>query len=156
MRAFSKFDTDYAALYPGVEISDEVMAVLKKSDRKMKYMAKDLKVERPVKGENGEIIAVLPGREDSYERLLDMDVQFVDEFSADPVQILMKKEEIDTLRRCLAMLSGNERMLIKGLYYDDMTERGYAAVCGLSQPTVKRLRRRVLEKMKKYFLNLSA
>jgi hypothetical protein len=39
----NKFRPDYAKLYPGIHISAEVMAVLKKGDRKEEYQEYDLK-----------------------------------------------------------------------------------------------------------------
>ena len=44
-----KYRPDYGKLYPGVELNEAVLDVLKKSDRKMEYMEYDLKAERPVK-----------------------------------------------------------------------------------------------------------
>ena len=41
-----KYAPDYGKLYPGVQISPEVMRVLTGSDRKMKYCEYDLKTER--------------------------------------------------------------------------------------------------------------
>lgn len=45
----------------------------------MKYFEKDLKVEHVLKDKNGNIIGVIPSREDSLERLInDNSIQFYD------------------------------------------------------------------------------
>lgn len=54
-----------------VEVTDEVYKVYTKYDRKMRYFEKDLKQERLVYDELGNIIKRVPSREDSLDRLLD-------------------------------------------------------------------------------------
>lgn len=48
MAKHDKYHPDYSKLYPGIESRPEILAVLKQSDRKMKYIEVDLKTERPV------------------------------------------------------------------------------------------------------------
>ena len=150
MKKPAKFQIDYAAVYPGVEISDEVLSVLKRSDRKMKYMEYDLKKGRPIKDENGTTITYLPGREDSIERLLESGHQFVDE-SADPAVIFEKKSEAELVWHCLNLLDEEERSLLKAVYFEGATERKYAEISGMSKTTVNRLRRQALSKMEESF-----
>lgn len=65
---------DYHAKYPGV--SKEIIEVLEKSDRQMKYLQYDIKVERcRIDFVNG-TVTYLPSRDDSYERLLEKNRQF--------------------------------------------------------------------------------
>lgn len=68
---------NYRKKYPG--LSDEIIGVLEKSDRKMEYQQYDLKVERYrivyIKG----TVACLPSREDSFDRLLEESKQFADD-----------------------------------------------------------------------------
>ena len=54
-----------------VEVTDEAYKVYTKYDRKMRYFEKDLKQERLVYDELGNIIKRVPSREDSLDRLLD-------------------------------------------------------------------------------------
>ena len=68
---------DFRKLYP--EASEEVIAVLRTTERKMQYQEYDLKTERTVIDPKTQSIRVIPSREDSYERLLEQDVQFVGE-----------------------------------------------------------------------------
>lgn len=148
----TKLWADYAELYPGVDIPADVLAVLKTSDRKMRYMEKDLKQGRLVKDDSGDIIAVLPGREDSYERLLETERQFEDD-SANPEPILMERVETGALYRCLAMLSADEHSLITALFFQSMTVREYAAASGLSKSKIDRDKKKVLAKLKNLLLD---
>ena len=68
---------DFRKMYP--EASEEVIAVLRTSERKMQYQEYDLKRARNiVDPKTGEVMTV-PSREDSYERLQEMAVQFPEE-----------------------------------------------------------------------------
>ena len=68
---------DYEKKYPTA--SKEVINVLKRSERKLRYLEYDLKVERFVLDETKQVAFFIPSREDSLERLIDADVQFVDD-----------------------------------------------------------------------------
>ena len=71
---------DFRKMYP--EASEEVIAVLRTTERKMQYQEYDLKRARNiVDPKTGEVMTV-PSREDSYERLQEMAVQFPEEDDA--------------------------------------------------------------------------
>lgn len=65
---------DFRKLYP--EAGEEVIAVLRATERKMQYQEYDLKTERTIIDHKTQTVRVIPSREDSYERLLELDVQF--------------------------------------------------------------------------------
>ena len=50
-----------------IEVTDEVYDAYMKGDRKMRYFESDLKTERFLMDENGQIRQVIPSREDSLE-----------------------------------------------------------------------------------------
>lgn len=54
-----------------VELTDEIYDAYMKGDRKMRYFESDLKAERFLMDENGQIKQVIPSREDSLDRLMD-------------------------------------------------------------------------------------
>lgn len=139
---------DYGKLYPGVDLNKEVLDVLKKSDRKMEYMEYDLKAERSMKDKSGKIFGMLPGREDSFERLLETDTQFISE-ELSPEQLLEKRLEADKLYRCLKLLDEDERALIHALFFDGLTEQEYAAKTGRKQQSINERKLRILNKLKK-------
>ena len=93
---------DFRKMYP--EASEEVIAVLRTSERKMQYQEYDLKRARNiVDPKTGEKMTI-PSREDSYERLQEMAVQFPEENRSVEDQIL-KKIECEQLHKFLLELS---------------------------------------------------
>jgi RNA polymerase sigma factor (sigma-70 family) len=154
MNIRNKFRPDYAALYPDVKISDEIMTVLKQSDRKAEYMERDLKTERTLKSRDGKVVrdnngnAVrLPARECSLERLWAGDLRFTDE-TRNPERILLNQElRAEILLLAKTVLTENERAVLITLFFEDMSEMECAERMGVSQPRVSQLRRRALEKL---------
>ena len=88
MAKYDKYHPNYKKLYPGVELTPEVLDVLDKSDRKMEYAEVDLKTERFVQDLEQGSAVFFPSREDSYDRLLEEERQFtLDELSPEIVAI---------------------------------------------------------------------
>ena len=54
---------DFRKMYP--EASEEVIAVLRTSERKMQYQEYDLKAEQTVVDQENQTVKVIPSREDS-------------------------------------------------------------------------------------------
>lgn len=139
---------DFKKIYP--EASEEVIAVLRTTERKMQYQEYDLKRERSIVDlATGEEI-MIPSREDSYERLQEMAVQFPEEDDSVEDQILQKLE-LERLHKAILILSKEEQWLIHELYFEERTEREVAAELGLSQKAVNKRRQKVLEKLRKLF-----
>ena len=51
-----------------VEVTDEVYRAYMQGDRKMRYFENDLKTERFVLGKEGQVVQIIPSREDSLDR----------------------------------------------------------------------------------------
>lgn len=84
---------DFRKMYP--EASEEVIAVLRTTERKMQYQEYDLKRARNiVDPKTGEVMTV-PSREDSYERLQEMAVQFPEE---DDGRVFSRRDQNTALR----------------------------------------------------------
>ncbi len=64
------YQIDYLKIYPCLKERPDVLEVLKKSDRKMKYMEVDLKSERRRKNAENGAESYVPSKEDSLERLI--------------------------------------------------------------------------------------
>jgi len=142
-----KFRPDYARLYPGVDIPADVLDFLEKSDMRMEYKESHRKRGRVVKDADGNITAVLPSLEDSYERLLEADVQFLsDELT--PEQHIEAQEEVDELYCCLDLLNGDERALIDALFFKGLTEQEYALKIGITQQAVNKRKQKILAMLK--------
>ena len=128
---------DFKKLYP--ETKDEIIAVLKISERKMQYQEYDLKNEQIVIDMEKQTVTVIPSREDSYERMKEADVQFRDEGPGPEEQAILRME-IKQLYRAILCLSEDDRYLIVQLYFEERTERCLAKELGCSQNILKRLR----------------
>ena len=152
MPIIKKYEPNYAALYPNTEIHPDVLYALKKSDRKMKYMEYDLKRERTRRDKTGAVI-VQTSREDSYDRLLDVDKQFAGS-SSSPEDVFFAREEIRELHRGLTTLDADDRELINALFFEGNTELEYSLLIGQSRSNFNRRKRIILRALNKSFDNL--
>lgn len=148
MAKHDQYHPDYQKLYPGVELSPEILSTLKKSDRKMKYIEVDLKSERFVHSQKEKIAVFLPSREDSYDRLLEEHRQFI-HAGVTPEDTLMQSVELESLRDALAHLPCEERRLVRLRYWCGCTQEETALKLGLTQQAVSYRERCILQKLKK-------
>lgn len=90
--------------------------------------------------------------DESTEDIFSGEELFADE-SVDVVAEVIKKMELDTLRKALASLSQNEFQLIHALYLADQpkTECEMAEEKSVSQQMVNKAKKAILEKLKKFF-----
>lgn len=138
---------NYRKMYPAA--SEEVIAVLRQSERKMQYQEYDLKVERFVVNEEKQKVFFIPGREDSLERMEDEDVQFGDEntnVEEAAITAIMLEKLLESLKR----LTVEEYELIFALYYEGKTEREYAQSKGNYHNAVHKRKIRILKKLEKF------
>ena len=136
---------DFRKMYP--EASEEVIAVLRTTERKMQYQEYDLKMECTVVDQESQTVTIIPSREDSFERLLEKDVQFCEE-SVSAEEQAIRNIEIRQLHKALSLLSDDERYLMEQLYFQERTERELAAQLNLSQNAINKRRQRVLDKLR--------
>ena len=101
---------NYRKMYPAA--SEEVIAVLRQSERKMQYQEYDLKAERFAVNEEKQKVFFIPGREDSLERMEDEDVQFRDE-NTNVEETAIKNIMIKKLLESLKLLTAEEYELIQ-------------------------------------------
>ena len=142
---------DFRKMYP--EASEEVIAVLRTTERKMQYQEYDLKRARNiVDPKTGEKMTI-PSREDSYERLQEMAVQFPEENRSVEDQIL-KKIECEQLHKFLLELSKEEQWLIQELYFEERTERDLAEELKIYHNAGHKRKNRILKKLKNILENL--
>ena len=131
-----------------VEVTDEVYRAYMQGDRKMRYFENDLKTERFVLGKEGQVVQIIPSREDSLDRLVDENArQFSDERES-VESVVLHKLEVDKLHTALSLLAPEERALIQALFFEERTESELAAVLGISQPAVYKRKMKILRKLK--------
>ena len=133
-----------------VEVTDEVYAAYLQSDRKMRYFENDLKTERFVLGKEGQVVQIIPSREDSLDRLMDENAQQFSGGEESVENIVLHKLEVDKLHTALAMLTSEEQALIQALFFEEHTESELAVKLGISQPAVYKRKMKILKKLKSF------
>ena len=137
---------DFRKKYP--EASEEVIAVLRTTERKMQYQEYDLKSEQTIIDQENQTVTIIPSREDSFERLVEQSVQFREEtLSLD--EWIIRRLEIEQLHKALNVLSDDERYLIIQLYFEERTEREVAEELGVYHNAVHKQKIRILAKLRK-------
>ena len=137
---------DFRKMYP--EASEEVIAVLRTTERKMQYQEYDLKSEQTIIDQENQTVTIIPSREDSYEHLVEQSVQFREEtLSLD--EWIIRRMEIEQLHKALNVLSDDERYLMIQLYFEERTEREVAEELGVYHNAVHKQKIRILAKLRK-------
>ena len=142
---------DFKKIYPNK--NKEVLDVLKVTERKMRYQEYDLKTEKFIVDSENNKVTVIPSREDSYERLLDIGVQFEEKAPGVEEQMLGRMEA-EQLHKVLSFLSADEQYLIQEIYFHERTERDLAKELGYSQNAVNKRKKRILDKLRRLMENL--
>ena len=145
-----KYHIIYEKLYPGIEIPPEVLSVLRKGDRKEEYQEVDLKQERFVYDPETKTAHFIPGREDSYERLVEDEKRQFSNEDPTPEEHLMRSIENELLRQAVALLKEDERQLILLRFWQECSQSQVAELLGLSQQAVSYRERNILGKIKKF------
>ena len=145
-----KYHINYEKLYPGIEIPPEVLSVLRKGDRKEEYQEVDLKQERFVYDPETKPAHFIPGREDSYERLVEDEKRQFSNEDPTPEEHLMRSIENELLRQAVALLKEDERQLILLRFWQECSQSQVAELLGLSQQAVSYRERNILGKIKKF------
>lgn len=141
---------DFKKLYP--EASEEVIAVLRMTERKMQYQEFDLKTERIVVDKEKQEVTVIPSREDSYERLMEQNVPFGEKAESAEEQALWNIQT-QQLHKALSLLSDDERLLIEQIFFEERTEREIADQLGIYHNAVHKRKERILRRLKKFLEN---
>lgn len=118
--------------------------------RRERYQEKDIKVGRIAVDSDTETVDFVPSKEDSINRLMDLGGDFEDEQMIE--DILCDKATLLILQEAMAELNEKEQELIQALYYKDLTVREVAKEENISHVAVVKRHKKVLEKLKKYFL----
>ncbi|WP_071392690.1 sigma factor-like helix-turn-helix DNA-binding protein [Bacillus tuaregi] len=133
-----------------VRVSEEVYKEFYRMDRRERYMEKDIKVGRIVVDPKAETVEYIPSKEDSINRLMDQGVDFNDEQMIE--DILCDKATLLILRVAMTALDEKEQELIQAIYYKNLTVREVAKEENVSHVAVVKRHKKVLDKLKKYFL----
>ena len=139
---------DYKKMYP--EAGEEVIAVLRTTERKMQYQEYDLKTEQTVINQEDQTITTIPSREDSLERLAEQEVQFAADTEG-VEETVLRRLQYAQLHKAISLLSDDERELVDRLFFQGQTEREAAAEMGIYRNAVHKRKNHILKKLKKFF-----
>lgn len=132
-----------------VEVSEEVYKEYYKMARRERYFENDIKVGSSSVDEQGNV-TYKPNKEDSIERLYELGIDFEDENLVE--DIVCDKAILKILNEALKELDQEDIELISDLYYEKLTTRQIADRRNFSQPTVVKKHKKIIEKLRKYFL----
>lgn len=132
-----------------VRVSKNVYLSYYRSKRRDRYYEQDIKTETAIYDGSGSIIAYAPSKEDSLNRLIEAGADFEDD--CDSVEdVALTLVMVEKLRECLNLLTASERALIQALFFEDKTERQYAAESGMPQQTINSRKIKILADLKKF------
>lgn len=137
---------DYRKKYPG--LSDEIVEMLQKSDRKIEYQQYDLKVDRYKTDKMTGAVIHIPSREVSYDMLLEENRQFQMESESVEDQAVTAVM-VERIMACIRMLPLEERNLVRELFFHNKSERQLSVETGIPQMTIHYQKRKILKKLRK-------
>lgn len=139
---------DFKKMYP--EANEEIIEVLRKSERKMQYQEYDLKQERLIVDKKQGTVIVRPSREISYEHMIEKGEMILQgQIALEELVIhqMMKRQLYDAIDS----LNMEEQYLIIQLFFVERKERDLAKELGISQKAVNKRRQKILKKLRKFF-----
>lgn len=142
MERFIKIDKEQ------VKVSEEIYKEYYKMVRRARYFEKDIKVGSSSIDESGNV-TYKPNKEDSIERLSELGVDFEDDNLIE--DIVCDKAILTILNEALKELEQEEMELISDLYLKNLTTRQASEKKNISQSTVIKRHKKIIEKLKKYF-----
>ena len=129
-----------------VEVSEEIYEYLVKSDRRIRYVEKDLKRNTYIIDSAIEKVTVIPKREQSLDGLTELGKDFSDSASDFQDGTILKI----MLDEALAKLSDEERYLITQLFYFMRSEKDMAAEMNVTRRTISNRKRKILFKLRSF------
>ena len=137
---------NFKKIYP--EADKKVIQELKKSERKMQYQEYDIKKETIVIDQDMQTTSVVPGREDSIERLMEINYPFRDD-AKDLEEQAIRNVLAEQIGKAVKSLPPTDKRLIADLYVWEKSERQIAREYGISQNMVHKRKKQVLDQLKR-------
>ncbi|NFE94335.1 sigma factor-like helix-turn-helix DNA-binding protein [Clostridium botulinum] len=133
-----------------VEVSEGLYKEYHKMGRRERYMQNDIKVGRIDVDMEKQKVTFVDSKEDSVERLIDKGLDFKDVQAVE--DIVCDKAMLFILQKAMEELDCEEQELIRSIYYKNLTVREVAKEENVSHVAVVKRHKKILEKLKKYFL----
>ncbi len=131
-----------------VEVNRELYEAYVKGYRKERYFTHDLKKERRRVDEKTGEVRIIPSREDSYERLLEVEKRFMAEVES-VEDAAIRAVMLEKLNEALYTLTSRERGIIYALFYEETSEMQLAKEMGIARTTLRSQKEGILKKIKK-------
>lgn len=133
-----------------VLVTEEFYKEYYKMIRREKYMQNDIKVGHIEVEMEKQKVFFISSKEDSIERLMDQGSDFYDGQAVE--DIACDKAMLFILQKAMQELNYEEQELIRKLYYKNLTVREVAEQEKISHVAIIKRHKKILEKLKKYFL----
>ncbi len=134
-----------------VPVSEEIYREYHRMRRRERYMEEDVKVGRIDLGPKPEDYTFVPSKEDSLERLMEEGEDFAEKQQSIE-DIICDKATLLILQEAMAELNREEQELIQALYHKNLTVREVARQENISHVAVVKRHKKVLDKLKKFFI----
>ena len=135
-----------------VEVTEQVYLVYHRSKRRDRYYECDIKIERAVRDEFGDIIGYIHSKEYSLEKLISLGTDFVSEQDS-PEDIAINALMLSALGSALDKLTYDDFTFINALFLSNdgkgMSEREYAKIYNVPRRTVAYQKNKILGKLRK-------
>lgn len=128
-----------------VSVTQEIYEAYYKMERRFRYYEYDIKAERVVRKNGGEMR--LPGKEDSYDRLQGLGCApgtQPDEVETEVQHRLLR----EMLYAAMKTLSEDECSILWELYWNRKSERELSRQTGIAQKTINDRKKRILQKLR--------
>lgn len=126
-----------------VEVSEEVYTYLRRSDWNSDYADTKRKRERIEVDKKREKVRFIPGKEDSFDRLTEIGIEFPEKGASVSDQAIQKI----IVEQALDKLTADERYIIVNIYFNERTERELAKELGKTQQAISKSKARILLKL---------
>lgn len=134
-----------------VEVSEEVYYMYYSSKRKERYFERDLKKGSVTIDMEEEKVHIKPKKETSLDEMLERKFDFLDENQDIKLweEKVYKEEQAKRVREVLTTLSEEEYFIIQALFYQKKTQFEIANELHISQQSVSKRKKRILQKIRK-------
>lgn len=129
-----------------VKVSEEVYREYYRAEEKERYFMTRLKQEHIVIDQETQTVTIIPSREDSYERLIEVNEQFAAPGES-VAETAVKALLLEKLEEALHTLSDDEMTLIRELFYLDRTVREVSEQYHIARSTLQNRKEAVLRKL---------
>ena len=133
-----------------VPVSEQIFKEYQYFERKERYYSVDLKTEGFICDQEAKTAKFTPSREDSYERLLELNHQFPSPDIETAEDAAIKSVMIERLHDAMATLTDDEMVIIREFYFLSHTERQISLTLKIAASTLRDRKHAILRKLRNF------